>query len=159
MSSHGAFCGGFKLCLLFSVEITMDPPRVTRCVFPHYILHYFVTCCNKYSLSSTVVKSVQVPSNCVWSRWKMSRKNTVGLPWQVHVVDTACLAFWCRVQTLLHRIQLKVLWFTSLPELCTHKCNETDATAPWSAAVSQHEIHIILNFRSKIIVWRCAVVD
>ena len=44
-SSHGAFCGGFKLCLLFSVEIFMDPPRVTRCVFPHYFIifpHYFI---------------------------------------------------------------------------------------------------------------------
>ena len=27
-----------------------------------------------YSLSSTVAKSVQVPSNCVWLRWEMSRK-------------------------------------------------------------------------------------
>lgn len=26
------------------------------------------------SLSSTVAKSVQVPSNCVWLRWEMSRK-------------------------------------------------------------------------------------
>lgn len=73
-SSHGAFCGGFKLCLLFSVEITIDPPRVTRCVFHYSCITSFDVATNIH-LAVFLAKSVQVPSNFIWLlRWKMSRK-------------------------------------------------------------------------------------